>query len=103
MPSIVDMIAEAEAEAEKIKTAAAAKAKQIIDDAKAQAQKDNDKADAEVKRLMLFRRESANHSAERLTLDILQQRKADSANNCELAKKNSDKAVKYIIERVAGK
>ena len=54
----------------------------------------------EVKRLMLFRKESARHSADVLCADIISKRRAESEQNAQVAEKNTDKAVKYIIERV---
>lgn len=100
MPSIVDMIAQAENEAENIRKEAQEKAKALISEASDDCAKNERLAAEEVRRLMLFRKESARHSADVLCADIISKRRAESEQNAQVAEKNTDKAVKYIIERV---
>ena len=100
MPSIVDMIAQSENEAENIRKEAQEKAKALISEASDDCAKNERLAAEEVKRLMVFRKESAHHSADALCANIISKRRAESEQNAHVAEKNTDKAVKYIIERV---
>lgn len=100
MPSIIDMIAQAENEAESIRKQAQGRAKALISETGDECAKNEKLALEEVRRLMIFRRESAHHSAETLCADIMSKRRAEAEKNAQVAEKNTDKAVKYIIERV---
>lgn len=100
MPSIVDMIADAENKAETIKAEALAKAKERVAMALSECEKAEKSASAEVKQMLLIRRENALHSAARLSSEIIASRAKETQNNCAVARRELDKAAKYIIERV---
>ena len=100
MASIVDMIAQAENEAENIKNKAIEDSKKRISEANEECEKAEKAALAEVRQLMLLRRESAEHSGAALASDIIELKEKESSKAALQAEKNIDKAVKFIIERV---